>query len=681
MGVAPGGPDGLFHADTRYLSRLAVTLDGRQLLLLGSTILHDNAGAVTDLTNPDIMIDGRITMPKDTIHLSRFLYLWDGMVHERFALHNHGTETVRFVLALGFRSDFADIFEVRGLKRAARGSVLEPALSPAGVVLAYDGLDGLRRTTEIAVSPEPLTMERAQICHAIELAPGARWTGFITIGCGNSRPASAISFLGNLRLARRSHTTLRRHSVRLSTSSPMASRLVDRSIADLAMLLTATPEGLYPYAGIPWFSTTFGRDGIIIAIELLWLDPGIARAVLTRLAAFQAQQTDPASDAEPGKILHELRLGEMATLGEVPFGRYYGSVDATPLFVLLAGRYFQRTGDIATIAAMWPNIVAALGWIDGPGDRDGDGFVEYHRATDKGLLNQGWKDSYDAIFHADGTLAEGPIALVEVQAYVYAAKRSVARVAEVLGRTCPCRAAAARGAASGRSVRRRLLVRGDRLLCHRARRPQAPLRGGQLQCRARPVRRHCPRRPGGANRRSPPPARRFSGWGIRTVASGAARFNPMSYHNGSVWPHDNALITLGFAEYRLHGHVQRVVEAVFAAAMEMEHCRLPELYCGFRRARGRGPTLYPVACSPQGWAAGAPLAFLHACLGLKFLPELEEIQLHSPTLPRLIERLEIQGLRMGEGAIDLVIHGSGSDLAMAVPSRHGQIKAMLIQEP
>jgi glycogen debranching enzyme len=681
MGVAPGGPDGLFHADTRHLSRLAVTIDGRQLLLLGSTILHDNAGAVTDLTNPDILVDGRITMPKDTIHLSRLLYLWDGIVHERFALHNHGTATVRFVLALGFRSDFADIFEVRGLKRPARGHILEPALSQAGVVLAYDGLDGLRRTTEIAVSPEPLTLERAQICHAIELAPGARWTGFITIGCGKTSPASAVSFLGHLRLARRAHTRLRRQSARLATSSPMASRLIDRSVADLSMLLTATPEGLYPYAGIPWFSTTFGRDGIIIAIELLWLDPGIARAVLARLAAYQARETDPASDAEPGKILHELRLGEMARLGEVPFGRYYGSVDATPLFVLLAGRYFQRTGDIATLKRLWPNILAALDWIDGAGDRDGDGFVEYRRATDKGLLNQGWKDSYDAIFHADGTLAEGPIALVEVQAYVYAAKRSIARVAEVLGEHS--HAARLRREAQALAEQFDEAFWCEELGCY-----AIALDGNKRRCEVvssnaghalfggiaradRAVRT--------ADRLLEPDS--FSGWGIRTLASCAARFNPMSYHNGSVWPHDNALITLGFAEYRLHGHVQRVVEAVFAAAMEMEHYRLPELYCGFRRARGRGPTLYPVACAPQGWAAAAPLAFLHACLGLKFLPELEEIQLRSPTLPRLINRLEIHGLRMGEGAIDMVIHGNGSDLAMAVPSRDGQIKAMMIQEP
>jgi glycogen debranching enzyme len=681
MGVAPGGPDGLFHADTRYLSRLALTLDGRQLLLLGSTILHDNAGAVTDLTNPDIVVDGRITMPKDTIHLSRFLFLWDEMVHERFAIHNHGTDTARFVLALGFRSDFADIFEVRGLKRPARGRILEPEISSTGIGLAYDGLDGLRRTTEIAVSPEPFTLERAQICYAVELPPGGRWTAFLTIGCDKTRAPSAKAFLGSLRLARRSHSRLRRSSARLATSSPIMGQVIDRSVADLAMLLTETPEGLFPYAGIPWFSTSFGRDSIIIAIELLWMDPGIARAVLTRLAAYQARDKDSASDAEPGKILHEMRGGEMARLGEVPFGRYYGSVDSTPLFVLLAGRYFQRTGDIETLRRLWPHILAALGWIDGSGDRDGDGFVEYHRATDKGLINQGWKDSYDAIFHADGTLAEGPIALVEVQAYVYAAKRSIARAAEMLGEHAH--------AASLRREAQALAERFDEAFwCEAIGCYAIALDGEKRQCRvvssnaghalfggiARADRAALT-----ADRLMQPDS--FSGWGIRTVASGAARYNPMSYHNGSVWPHDNALITLGFAQYRFHAHVQRVVEAVLAAAMEMELYRLPELYCGFRRSRGRGPTLYPVACAPQGWAAAAPLAFLHACLGLRFLPELEEIQLHSPILPKRIERLEIHGLRMGQGAIDLLIHGSGADLAMAVPARQGQIRAMMIQEP
>ena len=679
MGVAPGGPDGLFHADTRYLSRLAVRIAGRELLLLGSAVLQNNAGVVTDLTNPDISESG-IEMAKDTLHLSRFLFLWNGAAYERYTIQNHGMAPVRFGFSLAFASDFADIFEVRGLRRAKRGRVLEPAHAMQSATLAYEGLDGVRQFTEIAFSPEPTNLSGNAVHYTVELAPAGKWTGWCTIGCMRSVTASPVKFLSGLRRARRREMATRSGAT-LRTSSEIANEIIHRSTADLSMLLTDTEEGLYPYAGIPWFSTTFGRDAIITATELLWLNPEIARAVLLRLARHQATRMDAASDAEPGKILHEMRGGEMARLGEVPFGHYYGSIDATPLFVMLAGRYFQRTGDLETLRAIWPNVTAALQWINNIGDRDGDGFVEYHRATDKGLLNQGWKDSYDAIFHADGTLAEGPIALVEVQAYVYAAKRSVARVAEALGEH-------QMAMALRREAQTLAEKFDDAFWCEEIGCYAIALDGRKQQCKI--VSSNAGHALFGGIARADHAVQTadrllgsdcFSGWGIRTVASSAVRYNPMSYHNGSIWPHDNALIVLGFADYKLHTHVERVAAALFAAAAEMEYFRLPELYCGFRKSRGRGPTLYPVACAPQSWAAATPFALLHASLGLKFLPELEEVQLRSPILPKLIDQLMIRNLKMGQCTIDLTIHGTGSDLAISVPARDGQIKAIIVQEP
>ena len=389
-------------------------------------------------------------------------------------------------------------------------------------------------------------------------------------------------------------------------------------MADLNMLMTDTPQGRYPYAGIPWYSTTFGRDGLITALQMLWIDPRVARGVLKRLAFYQAKTVDPLADAEPGKILHEMRGGEMAALREVPFAHYYGSVDATPLFVLLAGLYVERTGDEETLAELWPAIEAALRWIDGAGDPDRDGFVEYQRASEQGLANQGWKDSYDAIFHADGRLAEGYIALAEVQGYVFAGKQLAARCAVRLGKDDRARQLEAEA--------KRLAERFEEAFwCEELGTYALALDGDKQPCRVRTSNagqllfsgmvREDRARLVAADLMRP---HFFTGWGIRTVARGEARYNPMSYHDGSIWPHDNALIALGLARYGLKHSVEQLFKGLFDAATYMDLRRLPELFCGFRREKGRGPTLYPVACAPQAWASATPFTLLEAALGLEF---------------------------------------------------------------
>jgi glycogen debranching enzyme len=671
IGASAGEADGLFHNDTRFLSYLELRVNGEQPLLLGSNLRDDNTLLSVDLTNPDFFIDGRIVLQKDLLHISRTIFLWRGQAYQRLAVRNHSDHSIGLSLTLLFRSDFADLFEVRGLHRARRGSAAHRVIAPDRAVLSYSGLDGVSRTTTLTFDPQPNELGTGKAVYQLELAAGKNYSIFLIVGCDQPADQQPAGFIKGLLSARRELRDATRDTTTIETSNALLNEILRRSVADLRMLNTDTPQGRYPYAGIPWYSTTFGRDGLITALQMLWCDPAIARGVLRRLAAYQAKKTDPISDAQPGKILHEMRAGEMAALHEVPFGQYYGSVDATPLFVLLAGLYAERTGDQETLAELWPAIEAALGWIDGLGDPDGDGFVEYRRASEQGLANQGWKDSQDAIFHADGRLAEGNIALAEVQGYVFAAKTVIARHARRMG--------LAADADRLEADARRLAERFEAAFwCPDLGTYALALDGGKQQCRVRTsnagqllftgiVR---PERAALVGEGLLQP-RFFSGWGIRTVAKGEARYNPMSYHDGSVWPHDNALIALGLARYGLKQSVAQLFKGLFDAATYMDLRRLPELFCGFQRQRNRGPTLYPVACSPQAWASATPFSLIEASLGLELDPRRHEVRLRNPRLPSFLEEVTLRNLQLGGSSVDIKVRRHGDDVSLEVLRTRG----------
>ncbi len=511
------GEQGFYSQGTRFLSAFLIDLEGARPFFLGATIRSEHEQLATSFTNPDLERGG-VALPLGTIHLWARTFLWQDVLHRRIGVTNYASAGVDVAITLHFAADFADIYEVRGMRRAARGIDLEPVVGTDRVVLGYRGLDRIERRSVIAFSTAPAALDRESARFALSLTSGSERILDVSVACEREQSSPDVcSFPEAWRDAEADLERHRSRACRVRTGSERANAWFERANDDLHMLTTELPSGPYPYAGIPWFNTPFGRDGILTAFQCLWARPGLAKGVLRFLASTQATALLPGQDAEPGKILHESRSGEMARTGEMPFGRYYGAADTTPLFVMLAGEYFRRTNDLELARSLWPNVEAALKWIERFGDRDGDYFVEYQRSAPDGLLHQGWKDSDDAIVHADGSQAKGPIALAEVQGYVYAAWRSAAVLAAALGRPKLARDLGARAELFRSQVRRGLLVRGARNLRARAGRREATLPRAQLECR--PVLcsagSHCRSAPRGSRAPSCRPSRSRAGASAR----------------------------------------------------------------------------------------------------------------------------------------------------------------------
>lgn len=674
------GEQGLYHEGTRFLSKFEFILEESYPFLLSSTIKEDNALLAVDLTNPDRYQNDLTFLPRGTLHISRTKLLWDARCYEQFTLTNYSLNPLILSFSIQFEADFADIFEVRGEKRPERGVMTAALLKGKTVVLEYQGLDHIKRITYLTAHPSPTAASTKSMVFEMSLAPQEEKSFHINVACTvEGQVPESMNFSTARVHAAHALQTAKARFCTIYSGNEQFNDWLNRSLDDICMMTTDLPQGPYPYAGVPWFSTAFGRDGIITALECLWVNPDLARGVLSFLASTQATDILPDQDAQPGKILHETRKGEMAALKEIPFGQYYGSVDSTPLFILLAGAYYDRTGDKDFIVSIWPHLEHALGWIDQYGDQDKDGFVEYYRQTPTGLAQQGWKDSFDSVFHADGTIAEGPIALCEVQGYVYAAKQAACRLARLL--EYPERAESLSLEAQALRHQFNHQFWSDELGTY-----IVALDGNKQPCAIRSTNAgHTLFTEIATQDRAEHIMKGlleetfFSGWGIRTIPTDTIRYNPMAYHNGSIWPHDNALIALGMSRYRLTQGVERILEGLFALSIHVDLHRLPELICGFPRKPGEGPILYPVACAPQAWAAGAVFLLLQACLGISFHGANREIRFTHPSLPEFLPAIQIKSLRLGNLSADLELTRTESDVMINVTRKDDLLNIVTVR--
>jgi glycogen debranching enzyme len=660
-GDVPAGNDaglGLYRSDSRFLSTFELRLNGRRPILLNHGV--DRAYVATfQLSNPVLEPrHGGATIPKQSLSLRRTRFVHDG-VHERIGLQNCNRHAVEVDLELRFDADFLDIFEVRGYRpERPMGTPEPPVATETGLTFGYRGRDDIRRSTEVVLHPLP-RLNKGTACVSVRLGAQERYVLLVDLLplMGDGQPETDFHFDAALEALERTYQHWNSSCTRWETDNEsLDGGLIWRNLEDLRVLCDDRPTGLYPTAGVPWYAVPFGRDALITSIQTIALNPDLALGSLRYLARHQGQKLDPYREEEPGKILHEMRYGELANLGQVPHTPYYGTVDATPLFLVLLVELLNWTADVDLLSELTPNVMAALRWIDEYGDLDGDGLVEYKQHGRIGVRNQGWKDSWDSLIEEHGEPAPLPAALVEVQGYVHHAKSGLARIF----RRQKQLAKAEKLEAEAEALRTRFesaywmpaekfyaqaLDRDKHQVVSISSNPGHCLWSGIVDGkRARDV----------AGRLMAPDM--FTGWGVRTLSSRALSYNPMSYHNGSIWPHDNSIIAAGLRRYGYREEAERIAHAVLEAGMRFSDHRVPELFCGFNRDRrfGAGPGEYLVSCSPQAWGAGSLFHFLHVLAGVEV--DMFENRLRiDPLDTKLYRRLRVEGMRVGDGVVDFTV--------------------------
>jgi glycogen debranching enzyme len=678
--AAGASGEGFYVGDTRHLSELRLTLGGVEPVLL-SSVMESGHHAVINATNPAFP-DGRKVVPQDTLNVRRTILVADCLYYKvRVRSFHH--QRVTTSLAVSLAADFADVFEVRGHDRLSQGQLSPPTRDGDRLRFTYIAADGQRRETRVEASLSPRRLliegERATLEWDVELDPGqAIELQLVVPTQAGRRRGSARTLEKAAAQLESAHTAWVESCASVSTDNELFDLFVDASVRDIHALMMPVGDAALPAAGIPWYVAPFGRDSLLSAAETMMINPEVARGTLRVLAALQAEADEPWRDAEPGKILHELRIGELARTGQIPHTPYYGTADATPLFLMVAGSYYRWTLDLETVKDLEPSLDAALRWIDDWGDRDGDGFVEYERRSPAGLRNQGWKDSDDSIVQADGSLAQGPIALVEVQGYVYEAKLSMADVYDALGDSSRARRLRTEAAELRAAFNAAFWDPEQEFFV-------LALDGSKHQVRSvtsNPA--HClycgivddDKAPSVAERLMAPDM--FSGWGVRTLSSGSPAYNPMSYHNGSVWPHDNAIAAAGLKRYGFDAAANRIASGLFDVASGARDFRLPELLCGFQRDRSKAIVAYPVACIPQAWAAAVPFMLVQAMLGISANAPANSLAIDRPRLPEWLGNVELRDLRIGASKVSLAFHYSATgSTAFSLVEQHGDVRVTM----
>jgi glycogen debranching enzyme len=671
-------PLGLYFRDTRFLSRYEMTLGGKAPVLLSSTAERNYVCSI-EFTNLETKgADGR-RIPQTTIHVRRTRLISD-RVYEVLRIKNHYGEPVELTVELTFDADFADMFEVRGHRRRKHGTRLAPKFADDTLTLAYYGLDEVLRKTTVAFETPADSVDGTTVVFRLPLQPGERrlLRFSIEVTVPDAPPLSEGDFNTKIGQLRHDYERWFADEADVRTDSERATAVLRRGQSDIRMLNARTPSGRMVMGAIPWFVAPFGRHALLTGLETLMLDVRPAVEALQVLTHLQGTGDNAYREEEPGKILHELRQGELAGLKAVPHTPYFGAVDTTPLYLLLICEVVMWTGDLEFFELLREPIEAALRWVDGA-DIDGDGFIEYQRRSRAGLINQGWRDAHNAIVHTDGTLAEGPIALAEAQAYVYHAKRRLAAVFGSLGDVELSERLQAEAQALKERFNERFWMEDERYFA-------MALDGQKRQvATVASTAGHCLWARIVADEHVPAVVQRlmapdmFSGWGVRTVSKLSTAYNPMSYYNGSIWPFDNALIVRGLKKHGFAQEANRIAGAMFEAAAAHEYSRLPEFFCGFTRREINRPVAYPMACTVDASAAGSVFMMLQALLGLYANAEENVLYVHNPLLPKWLGEVELSNLRIGRSRLGLRFRRNGNQTTFSVRDKQGGVRVVIVE--